>query len=71
VEEDEIFAGRDFVDCLDDGLGGVGRGGENFEHAEAAGCGIDPDTVSEGASSVDGDAQGLGAAGHEWRRGLG
>lgn len=52
----------DFAEGFDDGLGGVGGGGENFQHTQAAA--VDPDTVGEGSAGVDGDAEGLGAAGH-------
>ena len=53
----------DFVEGFDDGLRGIGRRRENFQHAETAG--VDPHTVGEGAAGVDGDAEGLGATGHE------
>jgi hypothetical protein len=47
---------------FDDGLGGISGCRKHFEHAKAAA--ISPDAVGEGASSVDGDAERLGAAGH-------
>src|ERR1017187_274332 len=52
----------DFAEGFDDGLGGIGWRGENFEHAQAT-C-VDPDAVGKGAAGVDGDAEWLGAAGH-------
>ena len=62
VQDDEFAVVIDFAEGFDDGLGGIGWRGENFQHAQAAA--VDPDTVGEGAAGVDGDAEGLGAAGH-------
>src|ERR1022692_3502783 len=62
VEEDEFAFVGDFAEGFDDGLGGIGWRGENFEHAQAT-C-VDPDAVGKGAAGVDGDAEWLGAAGH-------
>ena len=52
-----------FAEGFDDGLRGIGGSRENFQHAQAA-VRICPDTVSEGAAGVDGDAKRLGRAGH-------
>ena len=63
VQDYQFTFGGDFAEGFDDGLGGIGGSGEDFQHAQAAGV-VDPDTVGEGAAGVDGYAEGLGAAGH-------
>ena len=63
VQEDDRFFGSDFPEGIGDSLRGVGRRGENLQHAKAAG--FHPDTVGESAAGIDGDAKRLrGAAGH-------
>ncbi len=62
VEEDEVAFVRDFLKGFDDGLRGIGGSRKDFQHAEAAA--LSPDAVGEGAAGVDGDAEGLRAAGH-------
>lgn len=64
MEEDEIAVGLDLLYCVDNGLRGVVRRRENFQHAQTLSRRIDPDAVGEGAPSVDGDAQRLGRTGH-------
>jgi hypothetical protein len=59
VQNDEFAFVIDLAESVDDGLGRIGRSGEDFQHAEAVG-GIDPDTVGESAAGVDGDAKLVG-----------
>src|SRR5580692_6523210 len=62
VQDCEFAFVFDFAEDLDDGVGGIGGSGEDFQHAQAAGH-VGPDTVGEGTAGVDGDAERLGVWG--------
>ena len=55
VQKDSRSARPDLFQGLDNCLRGIGRRGENFEHAYLPA--LHPDAVGEGAAGVDGDVE--------------